>query len=793
MNGVLPEWLARWFGVDAGGGHGVAWRLLEFWNWPTWVGVLAVIAAAVLVFTAYWHDVGAARRRTRLLMAGLRLATILLLLAMLARWMLALERTDLPTVIVVVDVSKSMDWPDGFESSESAAWKERLARLELDRPTRLNVAKSVLLDADEGLLDDLTRRYRVRLYQVADAAEASSAASVGDVRAEILAAGPRGEHSRLGDAVRTALDEQQGRAVAALVALTDGITTDGRTLSEAAADCRRRGAPLFAVALGSQRPPRDVELADLSSPDVVFAGDVVYFDGRLIVRGFAGKSVQVALRDADSQRVLAETSVAVAGDDEEHPIHLAWQPQEPGQFRLVVEAKPLDGEFNLSNNARSRTVTVVKQTIRVLLIDGRPRYEYRFLKHFLQREPSVEVRAVLADADRDLVRNDATMLAALPVRQDELFSYDVVILGDVDPTFLGPSFIGALRDFVEKRAGGLALVAGENFMPSAYAHTVLDPLIPVEIPATERGGVSRPFVDSFALSPTAAGMSFPQMRLAESSDENDRIWKSLAEQFWYYDAARLKGGALALADHPTQRGAVQAEPLPLIATLHATWPGKTLFHGFDGTYLWQHDAGGRYYARYWLQAIRYLAHTKLLGQDRRAELTTDRREYRRGATVELQLRFFAEQDAPGDDQPISVAIEGGDGRRTVVLRRLAGRASRFVGNVADLAEGNYAARLVSPPTEGLAPAADFVVLPPPGELDHVETDIAELTAATRNSSGKLYRADTAGSLVDDLPPGRHAATTRLPDVSLWNGWPVPILFLALLASEWILRKRHGML
>ncbi|RIK76085.1 MAG: hypothetical protein DCC68_20130, partial [Planctomycetota bacterium] len=75
----------------------------------------------------------------------------------------------------------------------------------------------------------------------------------------------------------------------------------------------------------------------------------------------------------------------------------------------------------------------------------------------------------------------------------------------------------------------------------------------------------------------------------------------------------------------------------------------------------------------------------------------------------------------------------------------------------------------------------------------VETDIADLTAATRTSGGKLYRPDEAEALIDDLPAGRHAPTTRLPDVPLWNSWPVPVLFLALLASEWILRKRHGML
>jgi hypothetical protein len=140
-----------------------------------------------------------------------------------------------------------------------------------------------------------------------------------------------------------------------------------------------------------------------------------------------------------------------------------------------------------------------------------------------------------------------------------------------------------------------------------------------------------------------------------------------------------------------------------------------------------------------------------------------------------------------------VVVEGGELRRTIALRRLAGRGGRFVGTATDLAEGSYIARLVAPKIEGVAPTADFIVLPPPGEMDRVQTDVAELSAATRASGGQLYRPDAAAALVADLPAGRHAATTRLPDVSLWNSLPVPILFLSLLATEWILRKRHGML
>jgi hypothetical protein len=48
-------------------------------------------------------------------------------------------------------------------------------------------------------------------------------------------------------------------------------------------------------------------------------------------------------------------------------------------------------------------------------------------------------------------------------------------------------------------------------------------------------------------------------------------------------------------------------------------------------------------------------------------------------------------------------------------------------------------------------------------------------------------------LLDDLPPGRQVPVESLPPLPLWNQWPLLLLFLVLLVTEWVLRKRKGML
>ena len=106
--------------------------------------------------------------------------------------------------------------------------------------------------------------------------------------------------------------------------------------------------------------------------------------------------------------------------------------------------------------------------------------------------------------------------------------------------------------------------------------------------------------------------------------------------------------------------------------------------------------------------------------------------------------------------------------------------------------GSYHAWVAIPTLEGRTPSVDFEVVAPPGEFKRVEMDAAELTRAAHRTGGRFYTFWEAAGLPDDLPAGRQVPIESLPPKPLWNTWPVLLLFLVLLAAEWILRKWGGM-
>ncbi len=794
MSGILPHWLERWLGVEAAvSGEGTLWSLDNTWGWAPWVTLLFAIFAALWVGLIYARENPAAARLYRAFLATLRLAVIALLGVMIAEFMLSLKRTGLPTVVVVVDDSASMGISDRYEGKTLDKINERLKQASLQDPTRLNLAKGILLGNPRDLLSTIQSNYKLKVYFVSSAARAQSG-SLDELRTAIRGLEPTGETSRLGAGLRRVLGDLRGTPPAAIVLLSDGINTDGETLADAARYARRKGVPLFTVGIGSEQPVRDLELADLLVDEVVFVDDIVNFECKLNATGLAGRSVEVTLREQGKPEVLARTKVTIGPDGAPQRIRLPYRPTQVGEFEYVVEVEHLADESRADNNRGQRLVSVRKEQIRVLLVQAYPNYEFRYLKNMLDRDNTIELKTVLQDADLEYAELDPTALRVFPVRREELFEYDVLIFGDVNPAFLSVSVMQNVNDFVEQKGGGVAFVAGPLYTPMAYRHTPLAPLFPVDLETivSPRAATEKVITEGFHVVPTELGLASPQMQLGDTAAETLRIWQHLPELYWLLETPVLKPAARVLAEHP-KRLAADGRKLPVFS-LQYVGAGKVLFHATDDTWRWRYRVGDVFFSRYWVQTIRYLSRSKLLGKDRSAELSTDRRQYRRGEGVRIRARFTDERLAPAEDDGVTVVVEReGHKNERVKLGRDATSRGVFEGVLPNAAEGNYHLWIATPTLEGKAPSADFLVVPPPGEFERVQMDAAELARAAEETRGRFYRATEAGRIAADLPPGRQVPIESLPPKVLWNQWWLLSAFLGLLVTEWVLRKRKGML
>lgn len=791
MTNAVPTWLERLLGIQTGPGEGTAWSLEHTWSWPPWLTLLFVVFAVVFVVTTYLRENREAPVALRMLLATIRMTLVGIVLLMLAQFALSFSRTGLPYVAVLVDDSLSMTIVDHYDETLRKKLLERIRHEGLDEPSRWNLAQTLLTERNGSLLASLAKNYKLRFYFLTGITPAQAGDVDGLVK-QLKAHEPVGEASRLGAAVRGVLEDLRGTAPAAIILLSDGINTDGPALADAATTARRKGVPLFCIGLGDNRPVRDLKLSDLIVEDVVFLNDIVYFEANLTASGYAGREVRATLRRKDKPQILAEQKLKVPPDGQSLAVRLAHRPTEEGEFQYTVEVEPLEGELETDNNRQERTVRVRKEQIRVLLVQAYPNYEFRYLRNMLQRDATIELHTVLQEADLEHAEQGEGVLRGFPVRRDELFKYDVIILGDVNPGLLSASMLQNVADFVDQpgKGGALICIAGPQFMPAAFRNTPLARLLPINLNTIRYPDPSEALTEGFVVRPTDLGLVSPQMQLGDTPAETARIWQNLPPVYWLLETPDLKPGARVLAEHP-HKLAHDGQRLPVIA-MQYVGAGKVLFHATDETWRWRYRVGDVFFARYWIQTIRFLARSKL-AESGSALLSVDRREYQRGEPVLLRARFIDERLAPAEDDGVTIVLEHKDHKtQRLKLHRATTSRGVFEGLLSKLDIGSYHAWIALPASQDRAPAVDFTVVAPPGEFQKVEMDAAELRRAAEVTKGKFYELTTADRLLRDLPEGRQVPIESLPPKPLWNTWPLLLLFLALLTIEWTLRKLGGM-
>jgi hypothetical protein len=272
------------------------------------------------------------------------------------------------------------------------------------------------------------------------------------------------------------------------------------------------------------------------------------------------------------------------------------------------------------------------------------------------------------------------------------------------------------------------------------------------------------------------------------ASDSERIWRDLAPQYWLYEINDLKPAAHVLAKSAS--GDSQSA-IPVICFQYVG-AGRVLFHAIDSTWRWRLGADDVYFARYWVQWIRFLARGKL-ASGRGVQLASDRREYMLGDAVELRARFLDGRLAPAGNE-VTLAVESpGKTRRRVTLYRIPSVEGMFTGTFSDFAPGEYEMTLVDPQVPGEPPDLSVKVAEPPGELARPMMDAAALIAAAESTRGEFYTLAGADRLAGDLPAGRRMPLENLPPIPLWNRWWLLAAFLVCITTEWLLRKRKGML
>jgi uncharacterized membrane protein len=207
-----------------------------------------------------------------------------------------------------------------------------------------------------------------------------------------------------------------------------------------------------------------------------------------------------------------------------------------------------------------------------LQVAGAPSWDVKFLRRFLEGDPSVQlVSFFILRTQRDLATSYTERelsLIQFPYErlfEEDLWTFDVVIFQNFDAeNYFDPyqsgTLLGNVREYVEN-GGAFVMIGGDrSFGLGHYGATPLADLLPRRAVAIGRAADTASFLPML----TEEGERHPITRLVAEAGENAEWWKRLHPLDGTNVVLRAKPDAAVLLAHPDRKDA-DGRPLPILA------------------------------------------------------------------------------------------------------------------------------------------------------------------------------------------------------------------------------------
>ena len=730
--------------------------------WTLGLSIILVLLVAAVSFLGWWRS---GFKPAFGLLELLRVVIALLVAALLNQpeWVTEQRPTEKPVIAVLIDDSPSMDSLDVRAAGGAAAGGETAP----PRSRRDAVAEL----SEVAFWQPLVNRFDVRIEPFSFSLPGAAPAAGTNLFVPLESAVRRHPNLR------------------AVVVASDGDWNEGKPPVQATTALRLAGVPVLAVPTGSVTPLPDVAVSGLDSAVTGVVGKP--FRVPFTIRSTLPReqSVAVTVEASDGQQFTKQVRLSSMAQTTDA---ILWTPATVGDYTLTVRVPPQVGEVLPDNNSRSAPVAIREEKLRVLLVESLPRWEYRYLRNALSRDPGVELSCLLFQPGLSQVGGGSKdSIKRFPGSIEELSPFDVVFLGDVgvDTGQLAEEDCRLLKELVEYQASGLVFMPGWLGHEMSLSETALGDLLPVVIDDAHPEGTGTPTPGRFAL--TDKGRSSLLTRLADSADENASVWESLPGFQWYGPVSRARAGSEVLAVH--EEVANEFGRIPLLVT-RSFGAGKVLYMATDGAWRWRKGVEDKYHYRFWGQVVRWMAYRRSMQKGERMRLLYTPEQPETGQVVALDANVGDAVGEPLQAGTVTVSITAPSGASETVRLAAPGEQGAwgvFSGSWTPRESGSHAVVLACAETGDRLEAKVFVQgTAGEGVGDRARPEVLEEIA--RLTQGSVTTPDALAELV--------LALEKLPDnppevrrLRLWAHPAALATLVGLLGLFWVGRKWQGLI
>ncbi len=681
-----------------------------------------------------------------------------------------------PTLRVLIDTSASMQTPDveGMPRFEFASKRWLTSSCLYDLRGEYDVE---LLGFDESTRAILDEALRKPASEMATAGMSEIAKAVSDA---VIGAGGGGASG--------------GGGGSALLVLSDGRDTLDTPMHPVGQLARARSVPIYTVPLGGPSMSRDVAVVAVPDQPYLFAQE----PGRVTVRVMQSNAGQSRTVLHVEQGEMDETFPIVFDGQDSVTVEVPISHDTPGTYEYRVWADAIPGEAETSNNAQPVFMEVTAKRLRVLILEGRPYWDTKFLAHALRKDSRIELTQItqISAEKRETIISREGATTGVPKSLADLAGFDVVVLGRGIGNVLDTQTVGLLPRYVSEHGGRLVFARGRAYDPKTLRGQGVSKALSVIEPVVYGEGVMRN--QRIALEP--AGMMHPSFNTDADADGYGamRGTDAMPTLLNLPVVAREKAATRVLAR--TQIGGAAGASgaggsgQPAIVTMPY---GQGMVVAVLGDGLWQwglrprkHDNADASFDRFWMDMVRWLA----LGSDYQPGKPVSVRLSRRGVQVGDPISVDLVSRVGFDELGAGLYVEGPDGERVrPVAEPVTGSTTRLRAVLNPKTPGVYRVVVETALNPGNPIETKFHCYDLDLERLHTTANRGALRALSEASGGRCLNPYEPDELFKVLRQQREAAVTPPKPYYIWDkGW-VMVTLLLWAGVEWLIRRAGGML
>jgi uncharacterized membrane protein len=726
--------------------------------------LLLCIVAAVAVFLLYRKTRTSISLIRRRILIGLRTVTLIALILMILGPELRLPKlkNEEAYVATLLDTSRSMS----IEDSASGG-------------TRFDSARMLLLGAKagDGLVDQLSSDYSVRVFGFADSARRA---------ADPRGLKPDGERTSLFRVMREVDQELRGLPLAAVVMLTDGGNNGAGSPLEMATHLGSRKVKLYAVGFGSPNPPRDYEIVRVAVPRSVRRNSQVEAFTTVRCTGYRDPFT-VYLRQGEA--ILSNMQVRPQPGKDMYQVRFTFYPDQIGTQKYNLYIKPGEGEKLKENNLREFLVDVTDNRLPVLYVEGSPRTEFRFVRRALFRDQDFRLVSILRTGHGRFYVQGADDMPDLqkgyPTTKEQLYKFEGIIFGDIESGFFTKEQLRMTEEFVRERGGGFVMLGGVNsFGLGGYIGTPVEGMLPITLE-----GPKAPYVfERFKMQVPESALRHPILHQDDDPEQNQKAWERVPELHGYNPVKGLKSAAQVLGLHPrTQQ--------PILA-VQKYGNGRAAAFCTGGSWAWRMSVPieNEIQEKFWRQFVRWLS----VGSKESVSVTLDRDVYSKGEPVILRATVLGTSLEAVNDATVKAKFQDPFGNlEDVDMPWILTQEGVYQCRYETREHGDHkiTVHVEIPHLKPIDVDTTFSVTQPFIEFNNAGLNENLLRQMAEASGGKYFSETDTKELASEmkkLVQTRERAGSYVERKDLWDAPVFFIILVLCLGAEWSIRRRAGL-